>query len=310
MQTSTSSVKRTQRELPVKASDTDAMGAKLNELISQAKKLDPKKIGKPGLIGRIFGAAGNMKEQLMANYATVETQMNRLTGELDGLASQMKKRAEDCETLFEDNFQTYQSLQADMKAGMQMALDIEAEIASLGTPTDAFAAQKIADLQARADRARKRCDDFDRGCQLAILAAPEIRMQQGHCRSLATTVRDIKVTTLPAWQGVFSRYVLALETKKGAELVNTVYDATDAAFRMQADQLRENTQQVARSQQRSVVTIETLEHMQTQLLGAVDDALKIADEGRKAREAAQPKLRQLEQGLISRFSPQHLITSN
>jgi uncharacterized protein YaaN involved in tellurite resistance len=104
--------------------------------------------------------------------------------------------------------------------------------------------------------------------------------------------------------------VLALESKKGAELVNTVYDATDAAFRMQADQLRENTQQIARAQQRSVVTIETLEHMQTQLLGAVDDALKIADEGRKAREAAQPKLRQLEQGLISRFSPQHLITSN
>lgn len=294
----------------VKASDTDAMGAKLNELVGQAKKLDPKKLGKPGFFGKLFGAAGNLKEKLMAEYASVETQMNSLTKELDTMAGLMKKRADDCDTLFEDNFQTYQALKGDIASGEQMILDIEAEIAALGTPADAFGAQKIADLQARADRLRKRCDDFDRGCQLAILAAPEIRMQQGHCRSLASTVRDIKVTTLPAWQGVFSRYIIALEAKKGAEIVNTVYDATDAAFRMQADQLRENTQQIARAQQRSVVTIETLEHMQTQLLGAVDDALKIAKEGRDARDAAKPKLRQLEQGLISRFSPQSLITSN
>jgi uncharacterized protein YaaN involved in tellurite resistance len=293
----------------VKASDTDAMGAKLNELVSQAKKLDPKKLGNPGFFGKIFNFGANVKEKLMAEYASVETQMNALTKELDTMAGLMKKRAEDCDTLFEDNFQTYQSLKGDIANGMQMVEDIEAQIAALGTPSDAFGAQTIADLQSRADRLRKRCDDFERGCQLAILAAPEIRMQQSHCRTLATTVRDIKVTTLPAWQGVFSRYVIALEAKKGAEIVNTVYDATDAAFRMQADQLRENTQQIARAQQRSVVTIETLEHMQTQLLGAVDDALRIAKEGRDARDAAKPKLKQLETELIGRFSPQHLISN-
>lgn len=294
----------------IKASDTEGMGLKLNELVVQAKKLDPKTLGKPGFFGRIFGAAGNVKEKLMGEFATVETQVNRLTGELDGMAKLMDQRVGDCDKMFEENFQTYQALQQDIAAGELMIQQLDDQVAQLGTPTDAFGAQTVADLQSRADRLRKRVDDFQRGSQLAINAAPEIRMQQSHCRSLVSAVRDIKVTTLPAFMGVFSRYVLSLETKKGVELVNTIYDATDAAFRTQADQLRQNAQQVARAQQRSVVTIETLEHMQTQLFGAIDDAKKIAEEGRAAREAAKPKLKELEQGLIARFSPPALLSTN
>jgi uncharacterized protein YaaN involved in tellurite resistance len=286
----------------VRASDTEGFGLKLNELVASAKKLDPKQMGDPGIFKRLFGAPANLKARLMAEYASVETQMNSLIGEIDKMADLMATRVGDLELMFEENFQTHQLLEQDVAKGMQMVADLEAHIASLGQPKDAFGAQTIADLQSRADRLRKRCDDFERGMQLAKLAAPEIRMQQTHNRSLVNTVRDIKVTTIPAWQGVFSRYVIALEAKKGVEIVNAVYDATDEAFRMQADQLRENTVAISTAQQRSVVSIETLEHMQTQLLGAVDDALRIAKEGRAARDAAKPKLKLLEQGLIERFS--------
>jgi uncharacterized protein YaaN involved in tellurite resistance len=293
----------------VRASDTETFGTKLNELVATTKKLDPKKMGTPGFFGKILGFGGTVKEKLMAEYATVETQMNRLVSEVDGVATLALKRVDDLDVMFEENYQTHVALENDVAAGKQMVAHMEAQIQSLGTPTDAFGAQQIADMQARVDRLLKRIDDFERGMQLAKLAAPEIRMLQQHERSLANSVRDIKVTTIPAWQGVFSRYVIALEAKKGAEIINKVYDATDEAFRMQADQLRENAQNIARAQQRSVVTIETLEHMQTQLLGAVDDTLRIAKEGRDAREAAKPKLKQLEQGLIQRFSPQHLISN-
>lgn len=286
----------------VRASDTEGFGIKLNELVASAKKLDPKKMGEPSLLGKIFGAPKNLKAKLMAEYASVETQMNALIKEIDVMANLMSSRVDDLEAMFEENFQTHQLLEQDVATGMQMVAQLEQHIASLGTPKSAFEAQTIADLQSRVERLRKRCDDFERGMQLAKLAAPEIRMQQTHNRALVNTVRDIKVTTLPAWQGVFSRYVIALEAKKGVEIVNSVYDATDEAFRMQADQLRENTVTITTAQQRSVVSIETLEHMQTQLLGAVDDALRIAKEGRAARDAAKPKLKQLEQGLIERFS--------
>ena len=288
----------------VKASDTEGFGAQLNSLIATSKQLDPSKMGKPGMIGKLLGLGGNVKERLLSQYATVESRMNTIVADLDKMATLMKTRVDDLDVMFEENFQTHELLRSDVERGNQMVIAIDAQIQSLGTPTDAFGAQQIADLQSRADRLRKRIDDLERGMQLAKLAAPEIRMQQAHNRSLANSVRDIKVTTIPAWQGVFTRYIIGLEAKKGAELVNSVYDATNAAFRAQADQLRENSQHIAKAQQRSVVDIDTLVHMQDQLIASVDDALRIANEGRQAREAAKPKLQQLETTLIQRFTPQ------
>lgn len=292
----------------VKASDADKFGLNLNELVAQAKKLDPAKMGKGGFLSGMLSFGGNLKEKLLAQYSTVEARMDALTVELDKMAVLMKKRAEvDCEEMYKDNEATYASLGQDIEAGKQMLADLEQQLQDLGTPTDGFGAQHVADTQAMIADVEKRVDDFGRGQQLCLLAAPQIRMQQTHDRTLAQSVRDIKVTTLPAWKGVFSRYILAMEAKKGAELVTGVYDATDAAFKMQADQLRTNTVAIATAQQRSVVSIDTLVHMQEQLLGAVDDAQRIAREGREQRALAAPKMKELEAQLISRFSPPQLI---
>lgn len=303
-QGSASRVADTSRKIleSVRASDTEGFGQKLNELVSTAKQLDPSKMGKPGLIKRVLGFGGAVKEKMLAEYQTVEARMNVLSDELDKMAALMTKRVEDCEKMFVENEQTYVQLKGEVARGKQMHADMEVAIKAFGQPTDPFELQKLADLQARADRLLKRVDDFERGMLIATNAAPEIRMQQAHNRALAQSVRDIKATTIPAWMGVFSRYVIAMEAKKGAELIHSVYDATDAAFRQQADLMRENSRTVAQAQQRSVVSTETLEHMQKQLIGAVDDALKIAEDGRKAREQAKPKLKQLETELYQRFA--------
>ena len=80
---------------------------------------------------------------------------------------------------------------------------------------------------------------------------------------------------------------------------------------MQADQLRENVTLIAKASQRSVVDIDTLEHMQNQLEGALNDAKRIADEGAKARADARVKLAGMDAALIQRnVSPTSLPLSN
>lgn len=294
----------------VKASESDELGLKLNQLVATTKKLDPTKMGKPSMLGKLLNFGGNVKEKMLSEYQSVEQRMNVLGGELDKMASLMSKRAEvDCEQMYTENEATYIGLDQDIVHGNQMLTDARVQLATAPAPKDGFEAQHIADQQALIADLEKVIDDFKRGQQLCLLAAPQIRMQQAQNRTLAQSVKTIQTTTIPAWQGVFSRYILAMEAKKGAELVNGVYDATDAAFRMQADLLRSNTVEVAKAQQRSVVSTDTLMHMQEQLLGAVDDALKIAADGKAAREADAPKLKALEQQMISRFTPLQ-ITSN
>lgn len=292
-----------------KASDVDVLGAKLNELVITTKKLDPEKMGKPGLIGRIFGAAGNVKEKLLSEYQTVETRMNTLVGELDSMRNLMIKRVDDLEKMFAENEQLYRQLDGEIEQGQRLLESMKSELAAMPAPKDALEAQHISDFQARMDRLDKRCDDLKRGQQLILISLPEIRLEQNNKRALATSVNTIKVTTIPAWKGVFSRYILAMETKKGAEIVNGVYDATDEAFKQQADMMRANANDVAKLQQRSVVSIETMVHCRDQLLGALDDVKRINDEGRAARATARPQIEQLEQSLVSRFNPAQLTNN-
>ena len=297
----------------VKASDVDGFGTKLNELIAVSKQMDPKKMGKPGLLSKVTGFFGATKEKMLAQYETVEKRMNTLVGEMDKTVSLQQTRINDLEQMYIDNERAFYAYGEEIAQAQtyveQLKLALAAEQAN--ATTDMFASQRQHDIQARIERLEKKADDFLRSQQLCKLAAPEIRMMQSMARSLVSTFANIKETPIPAWQGVFSRYVLSMEQKRAAELGTAVQDATNEAFRMQADQLRENVTLIAKASQRSVVDIDTLEHMQNQLEGALNDAKRIADEGAKARADARVKLAGMDAALIQRnVSPTSLPLSN
>ena len=138
---------------------------------------------------------------------------------------------------------------------------------------------------------------------MATQMVPQIRLSQDNARSLTDTFTDIVNVAIPAWRNVFSLYLLQLEAKQSAAVANAAYDATDAAFRAQADMLLENTETVARVKQRSLVSLETAQHVQLQLATAFDKLEQISKEGQQRRRDELPKLQQLERELIERFSP-------
>lgn len=285
-----------------KTRDTDVMGTTLNQLVATTKQCDPSKMGEPSFLGKMFGKAKTLKDHLMAEYSTVESRMNAMLVELDKLGALMQQRVKDIDVLYSETEQTYKMLGDEIEVNKQRLADLLDFIQNSSAPSDAMQAQELNKLNARAQRLEKGIDDLERGRQLALLALPELQMEQDNKRSLASSVKTIKNTTWPAYQGLFTRYILALETKKGNEVIGSVYDATDAAFKMQAQQLRANAAETAKLQQRSVVSIETLELCQQELLGAMDDVARINEEGRAARAAAKPKLESLSQELIQRSS--------
>ncbi|QNA97554.1 hypothetical protein G4G31_07180 [Massilia sp. Se16.2.3] len=138
---------------------------------------------------------------------------------------------------------------------------------------------------------------------MATQMVPQIRLSQDNARALTDTFTDIVNVSIPAWRNVFSLYLLQLEAKQSAAVANAAYDATDAAFRAQADMLLENTETVARAKQRSPVSLETAQHVQTQLITAFDKLEQISNEGQQRRRDELPKLQALERELIERFSP-------
>ncbi|MBC7685237.1 MAG: toxic anion resistance protein [Bdellovibrionales bacterium] len=287
----------------VRASDADVFGTQLNELIATSKGLDPTKLRSGGLLSRVSSMFGSVKEKMLSQYQVVESRMDTLVEEMTRHANVHKGRIQDFDEMYKGLEIYYQGLDADVKKGTAWAAQLQQAIAQQPAAANAFEAQQATELKRRLERLEKRVDDLRRAMLMATQMVPQIRLSQDNARSLTDTFTDIVNVAIPAWRNVFSLYLLQLEAKQSAAVANAAYDATDAAFRAQADMLLENTETVARVKQRSLVSLETAQHVQLQLATAFDKLEQISKEGQQRRRDELPKLQQLERELIERFSP-------
>ncbi len=287
----------------VRASDADVFGTQLNELIATSKGLDPAKLKSGGLLSRMSNMFGSVKEKMLSQYQVVESRMDTLVSEMNRHASVHKARITDFDEMFRGLEIYYQGLDADVKKGEGWVVKLQQAVAQQPVATNAFESQQATELKRRLERLEKRIDDLRRAMLMATQMVPQIRLSQDNARALTDTFTDIVNVSIPAWRNVFSLYLLQLEAKQSADVANAAYDATDAAFRAQADMLLENTESVARVKQRSLVSLETAQHVQTQLITAFDKLEQISKEGQQRRRDELPKLQQLERELIERFQP-------
>ena len=287
----------------VRASDADVFGAQLNELIATSKGLDPAKLRSGGLMSRVTNMFGSVKEKMLSQYQVVESRMDTLVAEMTRHANVHRGRIQDFDEMYKGLESYYQGLDADVKKGEGWADQLRQAVAQQAVAANAFEAQQATELKRRLERLEKRIDDLRRAMLMATQMVPQIRLSQDNARALTDTFTDIVNVSVPAWRNVFSLYLLQLEAKQSAAVANAAYDATDAAFRAQADMLLENTETVARAKQRSLVSLETAQHVQTQLMTAFDKLEQISNEGQQRRKDELPKLQELERELIARFSP-------
>jgi uncharacterized protein YaaN involved in tellurite resistance len=286
----------------VRASDADVFGTQLNELIATSKGLDPAKLRSGGLLSRVTNMFGSVKEKMLSQYQVVESRMDSLVGEMTRHANVHRNRIQDFDEMYKGLEIYYQGLDADVRKGEAWADKLRQAVAQQAAPANAFEAQQATELKRRLERLEKRIDDLKRAMLMATQMVPQIRLSQDNARALTDTFTDIVNVSIPAWRNVFSLYLLQLEARQSAAVANAAYDATDAAFRAQADMLLENTETVARAKQRSLVSLETAQHVQAQLMTAFDKLEQISHEGQQRRKDELPKLQELERELIARFS--------
>lgn len=289
----------------VRATDAAEFGKGLNDLVVMAKGLTPDQLKDQGVMGRIKGLFSTAKERMVSQYASVEKQLDTLTLELDAKAQLHKKRISDLDKLYENNMHYHQALEAAVHTCQQYLVQVEQaqKQAEAVARADSFDAQVIADYQRLFQRLEKRISDLQRAMLLSKQVAPQIRMMQEDARSLVGSFGDVKTVTLPAWKNTFSLYVLQQEQKQSAELLAKVSDATDAALRQSADLLRQNSNEIAKARNRDVVSVDTLNHINAQLIGAVEDVKRIDAESRTRRKAESVKLLAMEAELVNSFVP-------
>lgn len=221
-----------------------------------------------------------------------------LVKEIETSQSGLKARVDTLDKMFDGVQDEYKQLGVHIAAGRLREQELQQEISALtALPQDQTTTQKIYDLNHLANNLEKRVSDLQVLQQSAMQTLPMIRIIQSNNLMLVDKFYAIKNITLPAWKNQISLAISLSEQKNSVQLANTIDDATNELLRRNADLLHQNSVDTAKANQRSVIDIETLEHVQNTLIKTVNDVIQIQKEGVQKRTEATVRLKALQDNL-------------
>ncbi len=288
----------------VKNKDLDQTGQKLNEVVQVAQQLNTSSILNPskrsGFLGSLFNKVRGAKQSFDQNFDSTKEQIDRLVKEIEISQSGLKSRVNTLDQMFNAVQEEYKQLGIYIAAGRLKQSDMQQQIQQLSSEVvdhDPQRTQQVYDLNHLANNLEKRVSDLQVLQQSAMQTLPMIRIIQSNNLMLVDKFYAIKNITLPAWKNQISLAISLQEQKNSVQLANTIDDATNELLRRNADLLHQNSVDTARANQRAVIDIETLEHVQNTLISTVNDVIQIQKEGMQKREEAAIRLRSLQNNL-------------
>ena len=296
----------------VKTSATGQVGDKLVSIVSIAKELNVSELNgtasKIPLIGGLIDSFNKRRDKFVAKFNSLKDQIDKVIVELDSTNEALSKRIRLLDQLYDHNMAEYQELDKLIKDGKVFLEDQQAQFESqrneaviTGKIRDPLVAQSYADWQSSIARFSKRISDLEAVQMMAVQSMPEIRMIQSNNQMLIEKFINAKGLTIPAWKKQFVLAVSLDESKKAANLADFMDNATNDFYKANADQLGQTSVQVAKANQRSIIDIESLQHMQNTLISTFEEMKKIESEGEAHRKQMSAEIGAMKKELYQKL---------
>jgi len=286
----------------VRTKDLGPAGNALNDMVLTLRgfdvgDLDPNR--KPGWLDRLLGK-GRDAALLLQRYEAVRDQIDHITEALERHKTDLLIDIESLDRLYAANLDYFRTLEQYVAAGTEKLRELDEVVipaAERDAGPDTLAAQRLRDLRTRRDDLERRLHDLRLTRQVALQGLPSIRLVQENDKALVGKIDSTLVNTVPLWRQQLAQALTIHRSGEAAKSVAAATDLTTDLLRANAENLRQ-ANAIARSEmERGVFDIAAVAEANRSLIGAIEDSLRIADEGRAARAKAATELDRLEQQL-------------
>ena len=250
---------------------------------------------------RLTGKAAPIAK-FQERYNTVQSQIDRITGNLLGHETTLLKDIKALDKLYEKTLEFYHELALYIAAGEAKLKDLdandipakEAEVAAAPENDKVLKAQELRDLRSSRDDLERRVHDLKLTRQVTMQSLPSIRLVQENDKSLVTKINSTLVNTVPLWETQLAQALTIQRSREAAQAVRQANDLTNELLTANAENLREANREVREEIERGVFDIEAVKQANETLIATIEDSLQIADEGRAKRAAAEEELTKME----------------
>jgi len=232
----------------------------------------------------------------------VQGQIDKITGNLLEHEHTLLKDIESLDVLYEKTLQFYDELGLYIAAGEEKIklLDendipaAEAAVEAAAEEDKLIRSQEVRDIRSARDDLERRVHDLKLTRQVTMQSLPSIRLVQENDKSGVTKINSTLVNTVPLWETQLAQAVTIQRSREAAEAVRDANDLTNELLTANAKNLRETNKVVREEMERGVFDIEAIKTANADLIATIEESLRIADEGKAKRAAAEKDLQSME----------------
>lgn len=283
----------------VRTYNSGEVGGLINELLTELNYIDVAELEQSGFksfiskIPFLKNLVVDVKK-LFQKYDVVVNNIDKITNKVKAGRLNSIKDNSSLQTMFDSNVGYIHQMEELIISGQLKYNELSAKLAEMeGRPAD-YQDYEIADLRDFISRLDKRLADMKIVRFIMLQSLAQIRVVQNNNTSIAEKAQSIVSTTIPVWKNQLTIAVALQRQKANVEMQKKISDTTNTILQKNADMLKQNSIDVAKENEKTVVSLDTLKRTTQSLIETLNEVKKIHEDGAQSRRVLDGELKTLE----------------
>lgn len=236
-------------------------------------------------------------ENLFVKYDKIVNNISDISNKVNaGIINSTKDNAV-LQTIFTSNIESVKKIEDYIIAGSLKMQKSSEELALMEINAANYQDYQIADKRDFIARLDRRLADLKVVRFIILQSLPQIRLIQNNNVSIAEKAQTILTTTLPVWKNQLTLAVAMHRQQQNIDVQKKVSSTTEEILRKNAQRLQQNTIDVARANEQTIVSIDTLRDTTSSLISTLNEVKQIQQQGAQSRQQLDIELKNLEDTL-------------
>lgn len=284
----------------IKTSKLEKSSELINNLNKIMDRFDPddfNKEKKKGFLTRFIGKGKEKLERILSKYDSMNKEIDAIYNEIQKYELEMKRNTMELEQMYEQNLQYFQSLSEHI-AAIEVKVDkLKIQVPVLeakASEGDQEAIMELETLQRGIELLEQRRYDLEMAQQVSFQAAPQIRLMQQGNNHLIAKINSAFVTTIPIFKQGLIHAVTLKRQRYVSDSMSELDKRTNEMLVRNAENIRQNSVNIARSASNPSIKIETIENTWQTIMTGIEETKQIQAETVRNREEGRKRIEQLQ----------------
>jgi len=283
----------------VRTYNSGEVGGLINELLTELNYIDVSELEQSAFknfiskIPFLKSLVVDVKK-LFQKYDVVVNNIDKINNKIKAGRLNSIKDNSSLQTMFDSNVGYIHQMEELIIAGQMKYNELNIKLAEMeGRPAD-YQDYEIADLRDFISRLDKRLADMKIVRFIMLQSLAQIRVVQNNNTSIAEKAQSIVSTTIPVWKNQLTIAVALQRQKANVEMQKKISDTTNTILQKNAEMLKQNSIDVAKENEKTVVSLETLKRTTSSLIETLNEVKQIHEAGAQSRRVLDGELKTLE----------------